>query len=216
MRNNTAASKKIVMVSIAIIAWFALIGQFYLILQSTGTTGFSTIKTITNFFSYFTILSNLLVAVCLTTSLLSASSRLGSFFSKVTVQSAIAVYIFIVGLVYNLVLRGIVTLSGFAWVVDNLLHVVVPVLFVLYWFIYVTKGVLHWKDIISWLFFPILYLSYSLLRGPVTGWYPYPFIHADKLGYIKVVVNCLLVALAFLIVGLLFIMINRSMKKTAR
>ena len=216
MRNNSNASKKIVMVSIAIIAWFALIAQFYLILQSTGQTGFSTIKTIVNFFSYFTILSNLLVAVCLTTSLLSPSSGLGSFFSKVTVQSAIAVYIFIVGLVYNLVLRGIVTLTGLGWVVDNMLHVVVPVLFVLYWFIYTTKGALHWKNIILWLLFPVFYLTYSLLRGAVVDWYPYPFIHADKLGYTKVLINCLLVALAYLSIGLLFILFNRQMKKSAQ
>ncbi len=201
------------MASIALIAWLALIAQFYLILQSTAQTGFSTVKTIINFFSYFTILSNGLVAVCLTTSLLSTSSGLGAFFSKATVQSAIAVYIFIVGLVYNLVLRGIVTLTGLDWVVDNLLHVVVPVLFVFYWFIYITKGALQWKNIIPWLFFPVFYLTYSLVRGAVTGWYPYPFIHAVKLGYTRVITNCLLVALAFLAVGLLFILINRLKKK---
>ena len=48
--------------AIAIIAWFAVIAQFYLILQTTTQTGFSTSKTIINFFSYFTILNNLLVA----------------------------------------------------------------------------------------------------------------------------------------------------------
>lgn len=200
--------------TIAIIAWFALFAQFYLILQSTRQTGFSTFKTIVNFFSYFTILSNLLVAVCLTSSLLSATSKSGSFFSKAKVQSAIALYIFIVGLVYNLVLRGIFTVTGLDWVVDNLLHVVVPLLFVVYWFVYVTRGVLLWKDIFPWLFFPVFYLIYSLLRGAFTGWYPYPFIHADKLGYSRVITNCFLVALAFLAVGLLFILINRFKKKS--
>ena len=210
------ASKKIVMGAIAIIAWFAVIAQFYLILQTTTQTGFSTSKTIINFFSYFTILNNLLVAVCLTSSLSSPSSKWGSFFSKATVQSAIALYIFIVGLVYNLVLRGIVSVTGLDWVVDNLLHVVVPVLFVLYWFIYTARGVLQWKNIFPWLFFPVFYLIYSLIRGAVTGWYAYPFIHAAKLGYRKVVINCFFVAFAFFGVGLLFIMINRYKKKPGR
>lgn len=209
-------TKKIVMWTIAIIAWFALFAQFYLILQSTRQTGFSTFKTIVNFFSYFTILSNLLVAVCLTSSLLSPTSKSGSFFSKAKVQSAIALYIFIVGLVYNLVLRGIFTVTGLDWVVDNLLHVVVPVLFVLYWFIYTARGVLQWKNIFPWLFFPVFYLIYSLIRGTVTGWYAYPFIHAANLGYRKVVINCFFVAFAFFGVGLLFIMINRYKKKPGR
>jgi len=192
------ASKKIVMGAIAIIAWFAVIAQFYLILQTTTQTGFSTSKTIINFFSYFTILNNLLVAVCLTSSLSSPSSKWGSFFSKATVQSAIALYIFIVGLVYNLVLRGIVSVTG----LDG--------------FIYTARGVLQWKNIFPWLFFPVFYLIYSLIRGTVTGWYAYPFIHAANLGYRKVVINCFFVAFAFFGVGLLFIMINRYKKKPGR
>jgi nitrate/nitrite-specific signal transduction histidine kinase len=112
MDNSFSPAKKTAMYVIAIVPWFALAAQFYLILQTTNETGYSNLKTITNFFSYFTILSNLLIAIWLTSSLLSPSSRLGSFLSKIPVQSAIALYIFIVGLVYNLVLRGLVTLRA--------------------------------------------------------------------------------------------------------
>ena len=204
------------MAVVAIIAWTALILQFYLILQTTGTTGFSILKTVTNFFSYFTILSNLLVAVCLTTSLLSPTSGVGSFFLKVSVQTAIAVYIFIVGLVYNTVLRGITNPTGLDWIVDNLLHVVVPVLYVLYWFIFTPKKILQWKNLAPWLIFPALYLGYSLLRGPVADWYPYPFLHAGNHGYGTVVVNALFVLLAFVLVGLGAIAYNRQGKATER
>lgn len=204
------------MAFVAIIAWTALILQFYLILQTTGTTGFSTLKTVTNFFSYFTILSNLFVAVCLTTTLLSPTSGVGSFFSKVSVQTAIAVYIFIVGLVYNTVLRGITNPTGLDWIVDNLLHVVVPVLYVLYWLIFTPQKVLQWKNLAPWLIFPALYLGYSLLRGPVADWYPYPFLHAGNHGYGTVVVNAFFVLLAFVLVGLGAIAYNRQGKATER
>ncbi len=204
------------MAVVVIIAWTALILQFYLILQTTGTTGFSTLKTVINFFSYFTILSNLLVAVCLTTSLLSPTSGVGSFFSKVSVQSAIAVYIFIVGLVYNTVLRGITNPTGLDWIVDNLLHVVVPVLYVLYWFIFAPKKILQWKNLAPWLIFPAAYLVYSLLRGPTADWYPYPFLHAGKLGYGQVAINSVFVLLAFLLVGLGAIAWNRQGKAAER
>ena len=201
---------------IAIIAWAALGMQFCLILQARNVTGFSMVKTVVNFFSYFTILSNLLVAACLTAVLLAPSSAAGKFFSTVAVQSAIAVYIFIVGLVYNTVLRGIVSLTGLHWVVDNLLHVVVPVLFVLYWFIFTPKKTLEWSQLFPWLIFPALYLIYSLLRGPVADWYPYPFLHAGKLGYGEVTVNSLSVLGAFLAAGLGAIAFNRQGNKAER
>ncbi len=204
------------MAVIAVIAWTALALQFYLIQQTTSVTGYSTFKITINFFSYFTILSNLLIAVCLTTSLLSPSSSIGSFFSKASVQTAIAVYIFIVGLVYNTVLRGITTLSGLNWVVDNMLHVLVPLLFLLYWIIFTPKKVLTWNMLLPWLIFPAIYLLYSLVRGPVADWYPYPFLHAGNHGYGQVAINSLFVLLAFLIAGLGAIAYNRRGNPTER
>ncbi len=199
---------------IVLVAWLGIILQFYLILQTTGATGYSTRKLAINFFSYFTILSNLLVAVCLSSVLLSPRSMLGTFFSKIPVQSAIGVYIFIVGLVYNLVLRGILTLTGLNWIVDNILHVLVPVLYVLYWFVFTPKRSLQWKNILPWLIFPLFYLVYSLIRGPLAHWYPYPFLDTEKLGYGKVIVNSFFVLTAFLVVSLLLVAYNRSAKKS--
>jgi hypothetical protein len=210
MKNKSGTAKKICMVVLAGIAWFALGLQLSLSLKTTGSTGFSSIKTVINFFSYFTILSNILVATSLTFSLFGSPS---SFFSRTTVQSAIAVYIFIVGLVYNLVLRNIWSPTGWQLVADNLLHVAVPVLYILYWVIFTPKQALHWKNMLSWLIFPGLYLTYSLLRGSIVDWYPYPFIHAGDLGYGKVAMNSLFVLIAIVIVGLGVIAINRQGKK---
>jgi hypothetical protein len=210
---NSSTAKKITMSLVAAAAWFALILQFNIILGNTAQTGFSTGKSIINFFSYFTILSNLLTAVCLTASLLFPSSTWGIFFSRISVQSAITVYIFIVGLVYNLVLRKIWSPAGWQLVADNLLHVVVPLLYVLYWIIFTPRKKLEWALILPWLIFPAFYLLYSLIRGAITNWYPYPFIDAGKLGYGKVAVNALFVLIAFVIVGWGLIAINRSGKK---
>lgn len=201
------------MTVIAITAWFALALQLYLMLNRAPSIGLSTTNAVINFFSYFTILSNLLVAKSLTSSLLLPSSLLGNFFSKVSVQSSIAVYIFIVGLVYNLVLRSLWNPEGWQLLADNLLHVAVPLLYVLFWLIFTPKKVLRWKNIFPWLIFPAVYLVYSLLRGAATGWYPYPFINADKLGYGKTAVNSLLVLVAIIVVGTGVIAYNRSTKK---
>src|SRR5664279_1149545 len=127
---TSTTSKKIYETISALVAWFALIAQFYL---GTGTT--------INFFTFF---CNILVALILTSSLLMPLSRPGLFFSRLSVQSAIVLYIFIVCLVYNTVLRGIVVLTGWRWIVDNLLHVVVPVLYIIYWFAFKSTGKLLW------------------------------------------------------------------------
>lgn len=202
--------KKICMILIALIAWFALVLQISLSIRSMPVTGFSLFKTVVNFFSYFTILSNLLVALSLSLSLL----RPGSYFSGIQVQTAIAVYIFIVGLIYNLVLRNIWNPTGWQLVADNLLHVVVPVLYLAYWIIFTSKKKLHPKNITGWLIFPFLYLAYSLIRGTIANWYPYPFVNAAELGYEKVALNSFFVVMAFLVIGLALIGVNQLDAKT--
>src|SRR6185437_4434568 len=187
--------------TIAFLAWFSIILQLYL------TTG-----SISNFFSYFTVLCNLLVALSLTISLLIPASKPGTFFLNLSVQSAIALYIFIVSLVYNLVLRGILVLTGWHLFVDNMLHVVVPILYILFWLFFRTKGGLKWGDVIYWICFPLIYLVYFLLRGSITKWYPYPFLNAIQYGYTKVFFNIFIILIVFVAVGLGLIFITRLIK----
>lgn len=169
---------------------------------------------ILTYFSFFTSLSNLLVAVCLFSSILVPDSATGKFYSSLSVQTAIALYIFIVALVYNLVLRGLWQLTGLEFVLDNMVHVVVPALFFIYWLIYLRPTApLKWSDALLWLVFPFLYLVYTLTRGTSINWYPYPFLNAQKLGYARVMVNIGWMLLAFAIVGLFFIYATRLRKK---
>ena len=203
MQHNS--SKKISEIIIAVVAWSALVLQLWLMLKNAKSIGFTTTATLTNFFSYFTILSNLLVAV-------SCSARSDSFFAGTKTRSAIALYIFIVGLVYNLVLRSLWHPTGSQLLADNLLHVVVPVVYLIYWFVFTPKKVLTWKDILPWLIFPLIYLVYSLVRGPIAHWYPYPFLDVDKHGFGKVLLNAFFVLLAFLVVGMGLIAVNRRGK----
>ncbi len=195
---------KVYELTLALVTWFSIILQLYLTKES-----------VFNFISYFTILSNLLVAVSLTCTSIFKYSKVGRYFSLVTMQSAIALYIFIVGLVYNFVLRGIWEPQGWQWVADNLLHVVVPVFYILYWLLFIPKGKLKFKDNIVWTIFPLLYLAYTLVRGHFTHWYPYPFINVTKLGDAKVCLNIGIMIIAFLLVGLLLICINRFFLKKA-
>ncbi|MFI5185602.1 MAG: Pr6Pr family membrane protein [Chitinophagales bacterium] len=196
---------------IAIIAWFALVLQLFILINNTPGNGMTPLQAIGRFFIFFTILSNLLVAVSLAIILIKSSSSPGRFFSKPFSVSAIAVYIFIVGLVYNIILRPLWRPTGLQWVADELLHVAVPVLFLIYWVFLVFKGSLKWKHAFWWLIFPLFYLFYAMIRGKIEGFYPYPFIDLNKLGYSRVLLNCAGLTATFLIIGLLFVVADKIM-----
>ena len=197
--------KNIFAALLALLTWFALGLQLYLIKGSLA-----------NYFSYFTILCNLLIALNLTAVTLAPKSVMGKFAAKLTVQSAITLYIFIVALVYNTVLRGLVPLAGWDAVANELLHVVIPILFVVYYMSYKTAGNLRWTNGFPWLLFPFFYLVYSLIRGAWVGWYPYPFLNADKFGYAQVFLNIGAMILVFLVGALVLIAISRTLKENTK
>ncbi|AYN01348.1 Pr6Pr family membrane protein [Chryseobacterium sp. 3008163] len=190
---------------LALIAWFCVVLQFYI---STDT--------FTNVISYFTILCNSLIAVSLTFSVFFSQTQLGKFFSGLSVKTAVALYIFIVFVVYNTVLRGIWKPTGWQLFLDNMLHVAIPILYILYWLFLVDKGKLNWKNGLYWLIFPLFYLIYSLIRGSAVGWYPYPFLNVDKLGFGQVLINIVIMLIVFLISGSALIAINNKFEKKIR
>ncbi|MFZ4059490.1 MAG: Pr6Pr family membrane protein [Ferruginibacter sp.] len=168
------------------IGWLALIGQLYLSIENRTT---SLLEAIVRFFSYFTIQSNLLVTICFTVIAFGVNASKEKFFSKPTVQSAIVVYIIIVGLVYNLILRSLWNPQGLQYWLDQLLHTVVPIAFVVYWTVFINKQMIGWKVIPSWLIYPSAYCIYTLIRGAFVGFYPYPFLDVKQLGYSTVLFN---------------------------
>src|SRR4051794_8944957 len=100
----SSSPRKILLTNAAALGWIAVIFQFYLIIVHRTSP---VLETIANYFGYFTILTNILVAFCYSTRLLRPRSRMGRFFAKASTITAITVYITVVGLIYNLVLRSL-------------------------------------------------------------------------------------------------------------
>lgn len=199
---HTTNNQRLMCLAGALMGWFALIAQFYLILENRSA---SVTETIIRYFGFFTILTNILVALCFT-SLLTGKGR---FFSKLSTQTAIAVYILVVGAVYNVVLRFLWQPQGLQWLVDELLHTVIPLFYLCHWAIYGSKEALPWKRVWPWLLYPLLYLCYTLVRGSIIHFYPYPFLDVDTQGYPSVLIACVLLTFVFLGLALLFIAITR-------
>ncbi|SEP44139.1 hypothetical protein SAMN05428947_11983 [Mucilaginibacter sp. OK283] len=196
---------------LALIVWFSVILQFIIstaaYMQQGRTFGGALVQII----SFFTILSNILVGLCLVAVVLNKASAFKKFFNNNSVVTAVALYITIVGLIFNTVLRSIVNLDGLFALTNELTHVFNPVAFVIFWLFFTAKTKLSWQQAASWLWYPLLYLIYILIRGAVFHFYPYPFVDADKLGYQQVAVNSFLVMMAFLLFGCLFLVLNNKL-----
>jgi hypothetical protein len=196
---------KLLKVATFLSAWIGLILQTYLLLSSFPSNEYPYL--ISNLLSYFTIQSNLLVAIAMTMVLRGNTSAKGF---KLLAFGAV-VNIAITGIIYNLVLRSIWDPKGLQLLADNLLHTITPVLYVVYWILQRNTGKLTFKMALIWLIYPLVYFIYTLVRGPLVNWYPYPFIDVRAIGMNEVLMNAITIAVIFLVVGLIFVALSRAL-----
>ncbi len=202
--------RKILAVIFALIVWFAVIVQFYLMMENKVA---STYETVIRLLSFFTILTNFLVAIYFSSQVFRNQQNRYSFWNKPGVLTAITVYILVVGLVYQVVLRQIWEPTGMQMIVDELLHSLNPILVVVYWFLYEEKDKLHWRMLPNWLKYPFVYLVYILARGSLSDFYPYPFVNVTELGFQQVLINSFFMVLLFCFLSGLFIGIGKLSSK---
>lgn len=198
----------------ALLGWSALVLQFYLLVYPTspdmpgGWTGAS------RFFGYFTVLTNILVALVLSAPLL--KGRIGRWLSSASVRAATTVYVAIVGIVYALVLKQLWNPQGLQKLADLALHEIVPILYVLHWIFFGRTRSLRPGEVLGWLTYPGTYLVYALLRGALEGWYAYPFLDPSVLGYGRVFLNAAGLLVGFSALGLLVVGLDRLAKPLPR
>ena len=162
-----------------------------------------------NYFSYFTILTNVVAAIAMLLPVIAPGTWAGRLLARPSSRTIIACHIIIVGAVYILLLRNTWEPKGWQLIADRVLHYVTPVLFVIDWLLFVPKGEVPWRTLSSSLILPGVYLVWTLVHGAVAGWYPYPFIDAAKLGYLKVIANMAGLSCAFVVVTLLLVLADR-------
>ena len=195
---------------IAAIAWFAVLIQYILMIENRVTSIF---ETTIRFFSFFTILTNLLVALYFTFSLLWKKNRSRSVNPKSGTLTAVTVYITIVGLVYQILLRNIWDPKGLQEYVDELLHSVIPIFVIIFWYFYEEKKSIEYKQILKWLIYPIIYLIFILIRGDFSNFYPYPFVDVSTLGLNKVLINSTALMISFSCISAGYIKLGKAIKR---
>jgi len=200
----------IYMLITAVLGWFGLVLEFFLMMHKFMGDGMSPVGALIKYCSYFTIIINTMVTLGLTTLILKPKSFLYEFYSRPTVKARMSAYIIIVGVAYYFLLAKLYHLTGLDWLGNLILHDVMPVLYVGFWLIFVKKGELRWGDATKWLTFPLIYFFYILVRGALCGLYPYPFIDVNVLGYTKVVITALILVVVFWATSLFIVLIDRA------
>lgn len=145
-----------------------------------------------NFFSFFTVLSNIAAASFLIYYGITdnKSERLQ------VVRGAVTLYMLMTGVIFALLLSGLadVRLTAVAW--DNtVLHYIMPIVVVLDWLLNPPKKALSMSVIKLWILFPIAYVIYTLVRGGIVTWYPYPFLNPQLSSYGNVVITSVIIAI---------------------
>lgn len=167
------------------------------------------------FFSYFTILSNLLAAAALTAPLVSPAERFASWAEQSGPRAAIATYLTITAVVYHTMLAGQFNPQGLRWVSNTILHTVTPLAYLADLSLRGGLGEARWSAAAKAMAFPALFGAWTLVHGALSDWYPYPFMNVIKRGYPAVVLTMVEMSLAFAAVALIFVALLRVRTKVA-
>jgi hypothetical protein len=198
----------------AVIGWAALALQY--LLMVAPVEGWAVLDRTVNYFSFFTILTNILVALALTGPLMSPSRRVARWTAGEGVRAAIAMYIVVVGVVYHFLIAPYWKPEGLTFGVNLVLHYVMPAAFLLDWLWFTPKGRLRWVDPMKWLAFPLIYAGWTLAHGLTTHWWPYGFVNVDELGLGRVLAIFGGLLVFFLGVGLALVGLDRVFGRTVR
>ena len=163
--------------------------------------------------SYFTIQSNLLVAVGVVV-LARDPLRDGPGFR--VVRAASLAGITVTGLVHFVLLRPLLDLEGLSLVCDRLLHLVVPVLAVLGWAAFGPRPRVDRRSVGRALLWPVVWLGYALVVGLVSGWWVYPFLDVESEGWGSVLLVCLGITALFLAVFAVIATLDRRLPAAPR
>jgi len=158
-----------------------------------------------DFFSYFTIQSNLIAIGVLLWGALKAFRAPGPL-SRDVIRGAAVLHLAVTGIVFAALLSGqpLVTVP-FS---NSVLHKLMPIVMVADWIIDPPSEDIDLRTALLWYTYPVIWLLYTMIRGALIGWYPYPFLDpaaVDGMGNVLGITALLLIAAAVLIAAIVAI-----------
>lgn len=166
-------------------------------------------EAVIRFFSYFTVLTNAFIAAYGLVCLAGGERRSGALAAHASLTTWLAVSIFFVSADYTVLLRPLLHLTGMAAYANNILHYVVPALFLVYWIMFASRQLVPWVHACWWTLYPVAYFISALAQGGLTGFYPYPFINVTEIGYRQALLHGGTLLVLYWLGGLMFIGMTR-------
>ncbi len=208
-----AAIAVLVLVALALQVWVAVQVSATPPSHATGLlAGTTLVGRLIRVVSFFTIQGNILSGI-VSAQLAIRPERDGRLWRVLRLDALFGIAV--TGIVYSTVLARIHEPHGWKETAANtIVHYLVPIGMVLGWLLFgprprITARVVAWS-----LLWPVLWLGYTLLRGALWHWYPYPFVDVAAHGYGTVLINAVLVTLVFAVIAALFLVADRRLPST--
>jgi len=192
----------------------ALILQFVISMQAYATAGRDIPGSLGVFFSYYTILTNIVLVLIYLSELV--GWRWLELFRKLDVTGMMVANMILVMTFVHFFLRGLMQLTGLFALCDTLLHYVTPIIFIVWWVVAVRHGPLLVRRVPIMLLPTFIYFLYVMARGAWVHEYPYPVLNAVTLGYAHVLLNAIYLTLGLGALMLLIIGIDELLGKLRR
>ncbi|MFF0609589.1 Pr6Pr family membrane protein [Nocardia tengchongensis] len=201
VRGGTPAWIRVLRIAFAILGIVALV---WIPARNLGNPDYSFV----NFFSYFTIQSNIIgVVVLLVGGLRDPDGRRWQL-----IRGAATLYLTITLIIYAVLLANIDVQLQERWINDTM-HRVIPIVLIADWLL-VAGGIKPTiKLVLGWLVYPLAYGAYTLIRGPFADWYPYPFIDPRDQGYGALTIGLVVMAVVFALLGVIVAALNGLIPK---
>jgi len=205
MQKPFSSGNKIRLLALAIglFTTLALVLQGVLSTQSHLANGEAFFSGIWTLLGYYTFLTNGFVAALM---IQNARGVMGVENGKDQARMAcLTLQILIVAAVYHALLRHTWNPQGLEILTDFFFHTVCPLATVLFWWFFVGKNELRWAHSTQWMVYPTAFCLLALIRGSLSGWYPYPFLNVTKIGWSQVLINAVVLGLVIWALGLALI-----------
>lgn len=160
---------------------FATLTLVAIIVQAAELAGRGVLNPV-NFLSFFTIQSNLIGVAALLGSAIRCLGGVPSTRGWDLFRGASVLYLTITLIVFGALLSNTDVDTAVPWV-NAVVHKLFPIVLILDWLIDPPASRLTVREALIWLAYPVAWLAYTLVRGPIAGWYPYPFLDPANGGY---------------------------------
>ncbi len=168
-----------------------------------------------SFYVFFTNLSNYACIVFMFAELVQTLRKKNN--SYVTVAPALKfigmLALLLTFFVFNIMLRGSYGLSSI------LLHIILPIMYVLDWFLFYERNKVKWSYPLFSIIFPLAYIAFIYIRASIFKFdssraflYPYFFLNLDTQGEAGVVKWVAILLIAFIVMGYILFVIDHLIK----